>query len=442
MSQSELHSTTGPGSPALSEEEQRRVDRIITAIQESPLQLDEQMRETIEWLGQDRAREKYPRMDRALPEMVLPGFGEPYTGDEGQIPCGAEIPHICEGCGHRVDVGRTCYRSTCPRCGPAWALRTAKGHVGRLHEAAKMMSSREGNRAVYKHHAIISPPPGTIVDADAGDPIDEAFHAVRDVLEAIGAEGFVYYHPLSGSQEHEDDRGKWKSRLFNDREWSDVREELEMRPHFHCVVATPHFPGGQVTKEIERQTGWVLHRITERNGSPVSLGDLEDVARAVTYCLSHTGIEARENGNYRAAMRCYGPAPHDCLPLDEETEELANYAANQAAPETLGLSTGSIECRQEVPEDERADLDDWQLENLDGDGDGNLEEDLTSTPATTGMVPCGCGLCSIDDADELLNDPEWCEQARYVDEARETKRAWDAAGGWQAWIGWEDDPPD
>jgi len=316
----------------------------------------------------------------------------------------------------------------------------AKGHVGRLHETAKMMSSRESNRAVYKHHAIISPPPGTLVDVDAPErALNAAFHTIRDILDVIGAEGFVYYHPLSGDAEHEDDRGKWKKRLFNDREWSDVRAELEMRPHFHLVVCTPHLPGGDVTRAIHERTGWLLHRITERNGSPISLGDLDDVARAVTYCLSHTGIEERANGNYRAAQRCYGPAPHDCLPVDEETDELATYACHQAAPETLGLSTENIECRQEMPEDERTELDEFTPDS----GDGELDETATSsTIETAGTVPCGSALCSVDDADRLLDDPDWCQQARYVDEARETKQAWEAAGGWQNWLGWEDTQPD
>jgi hypothetical protein len=300
MTQVDLYNAAGPTTPALSEEDRRLVERVEDALTADEFLVDELVSSHAKYAGGDAARNKYAGRDETgdagmLPELDLPGFGKPYTGDDGQISCGAGIPHVCEGCGHTTEIGRTCRRSTCPRCAPAWAMELAKGHVGRLHEAAKMMSSREGNRAVYKHHAVVSPPRGLFVDAD--DPLNAAFHAVRDFLDAIGAEGFVYYHPFSGSDDHQDNRGEWKQRLFQDRDWEgDIRDELEMRPHFHVVCVTPHFPDGDVTAGIHDRTDWVLHRITQRNGSPVSLGDLEDVARAVTYALSHAGIDTRETG--------------------------------------------------------------------------------------------------------------------------------------------------
>jgi hypothetical protein len=433
----DLYSVAGPQSPALAPEDRRLVDRVAQAVEDvAPLE-DSLLENTVDLYGEDVAREQYPgRFDRyGLPELDLPGFGEPYTGEEGQIPCGTEIPHICADCGHRVDVGRTCRRSVCRRCAPAWAMQRAIGHVGRLDEAARMMSSREGYDAVYKHHVIFALPRPFLVDAD--EPLEEALNLIREMLDIIDAEGFVYYHPYSGSQEHEDDRGKWKKRLFQDRDWEgDVREELEMRPHFHAVVVSPHIPGGEVTKRIYDRTGIILHRVTERNGSPVSLGDLDSVARAVTYCLSHTAIDTRGAGNNRAIMRCYGSAPHDCLPLNDETVRQATGAVHTAAPDTLGLSTGSIECRAERPADEREIPEEYLGADDDGDGAG-LEESSSTTESN--MVPCGSELRSIDDADQFLEDEQWCTNARYVEEAREAKREWDEAGGWRAWVDW--DPP-
>lgn len=435
----DLFEITGPNSPALAPEERRLVERIERAVDDvAPIE-DKLLDHSVDIGGEDVARERYPGRfeNHGLPELDLPGFGEPYTGEEGQIPCGADIPHICSDCGHRIDIGRTCRRSVCPRCAPAWAMKTAIGHVGRLDEAARMMSSREGYDAVYKHHVIVGLRRPFLVDAD--DPLEEALHLIRDMMDDMDAEGFVYYHPYSGNQDHEDDRGKWKQRLFQDREWDDVREELEMRPHFHLVVVSPHIPGGQVTKAIYDRTGIIIHRVTERNGSPVSLADLDSVARAVTYCLSHTAIDTRGEGNNRAIMRCYGPAPHDCLPLNDDTVRKATRAVHKAAPDTLGLSTGSIECRAERPADER-EVPEEYLSADDGDGEGaGLDE--TSSTTESNMVPCGSELRSIDDAEDLLKDDQWCTRARHVEEAREAKREWEAAGGWRGWVEW-DPPPD
>lgn len=62
-----------------------------------------------------------PRRDRwsALPNGILPGFGEEYDD------CGDDYPHFCEDCGHPEMLGRTCYRFSCPRCAPSACRRTA-----------------------------------------------------------------------------------------------------------------------------------------------------------------------------------------------------------------------------------------------------------------------------------------------------------------------------
>lgn len=428
----QLHQTAGSSPRArMSREEVDMADRVIEAIESADtFEPDDWTKTLLNHGGHDLAREKVPRRTQwMLPALDLPGFGDRYQD------CGAEIPHVCEGCGHTVEIGRTCARSECPRCGSAWALKRAKGHVGRLHEAAKMMSSRaDVDGAVFKHHCILSPPKDWFLDSES--PLDDTFHIVRDILREIGAEGFVYYHPWSGSDDHQDDRGAWKNRLFQDRDWEgDVREEIEARPHFHVIAVAPRWPGGDITTAINEATGWVNHRITERNGSNKSLGDLSAVARAVTYCLSHTGIDSRGDGNNRAAMRGYGTALHDCLPLDSSTEESAAKAVHDAAPHTLGLATGAIECRAELPEEEAASLDEFE-----GDGEG---DDSDATDESPGMVPCGRGLSDIDDA-EFIDEPSWRSTAKFADEAVEAREAWEEANGWEGWIErkQQDTPPD
>lgn len=435
MSADEIHETTGPGKGVPSE-----AVPIIDAIEGLDTVTREEINEQFFSGGgnatfwQDEVKEAPAGefVSRELPALDLPGFGERYDD------CGAEIPHVCEDCGHTFEVGRTCARSECPRCGSAWVVKRAPGHVGRIHEAAKMMSSSL-DTAVYKHHAIISPDPELYVDAD--DPLNEAFHAVRDIMSSINMQGVVYYHPYRGAEgeEHKDDRGEWKKRLFSDRNWEgDVREELERRPHFHVVGACPWFPGGEVTKAIEEQTGWILHRITERNGSPVSLGDMGAVARAVTYCLSHTGIDTDGDAN-QAQYRAYGSAYHNAA-YYSKTERAAKKAVKWAAPDTLGLSTVGLECKKELPEEE-ADLDP-DIDDLDGDSDSTSDAD------DSGMVTCGADPVDIDSAEEFVEDPDWQQTAKFAEDAQTTLDAWREAGGWRGWVNGQtslddvdDDPP-
>ncbi len=353
-----------------------------------------------------------------LPALDLPSFGEEYPD------CGAEIPHVCEDCGHTFEVGRTCARSMCPRCAASWVTKRAPNMVGRIHEAAKMKSAALDNQAVFKHHLAVSPPPEMFIDAD--DPLDEAFHAIRDMMEAIDMEGVVFYHPYRGADatDAEDDRGEWKKRLFNDRNWEgDVRNDLERSPHFHIIGACPWVPGGETTKAIEDKTGWVIERITERNGSAVSLGDLPAVARALTYCLSHTGIDTSGDAN-QAQYRAYGSAFHNAEYRDS-TEQKAKKAVKWAAPDTLGLSTVGIECKKERPEEE-VELED--LDDLDGDTD-SADDDEDS-----GMVKCGADPVDIDRAERFVEDEDWQETAKFADDAQQTLEEWREAGGWRGWV--------
>jgi hypothetical protein len=375
-----------------------------------------------------------------LPALGLPGFGEE------REDCGVEIPHCCSDCGHPIAVGRTCAQSRCPRCAPAWVTRRAPNAVSRVTEAARMISANLGGQSVPCHHVVVSPPEDWLIDVEADgvdDPLDETFHVVRDILDGFDAEGLVAYHPWSGNDDLEDDRGEWKNRLFAGREWDDVREELKKRPHFHCIVAAPFIPGQQVTAAIYEATGWVVHRVT-RNGSAVSLGDIHNVARATTYSLSHVGIDCRGEQN-RAQYRLYGSHVHkaDCRSIDE-----ARRAVHDVAPETLGVGKLDVECRSKVPADPD---DEYQQELVDEDGSAESSESSEPTAESDGLTTCRGSLVDIEEAKELLNDEDWRAQAppENVEQLERIREKWDELGGWRGWIDadqttldFEEPPPD
>lgn len=427
MSDSDVHDTTGPG----------------TSISNADLELAERLTEVVDSLPTLTEKEI---ADRHAPRSVhrdefgaglwteqyrpaaldLPGFGEE------REDCGAEIPHVCEGCGKSVEIGRTCAQSTCPRCAPKWVLNRAPGIVSKIMGAAKM---KDG--AQYKHHVAVSPPADLFVDED--HPEQAIGRMLQQFMAEIDMDGVILYHPYSGksddetgfAENHNDDRGEWKHRLFEGRSWGDVRDELQHRPHFHIIGTCNHFPGGDVTAELYRRTGWVFHRITERNGSPVSLGDMNAVARAVCYAISHTGIDTREDGlggesnRYLKWRKGSAYDAHDGRNIDAARE-----AVYRVAPDVLGIPSMDVSCRSEVPEDE-CEHDHDHIEDLDGDG--GLEDGSTST-TEPGMTTCKSALVDVDDAD-FVEDENWQRSALYYEEAVEARQKWDEAGGWQGWSG-------
>jgi len=362
-----------------------------------------------------------------LPTLDLPGFGNEYED------CGDEIPHFCEGCGHTFAVGRTCKRSECPRCGAAWVLDRAPNIVGRLDATARMMSSVR-DTAVYKHHVVFSPPSDWLLEAD--DPLDKTFHVIRDLLDRMDAEGYVFYHPWAGRPEDDgDDRGAWKERLFSGRDWEgDVRDELAPRGHFHAVVCSPYIPGGDVIADVHEETDWVIKRIQKRDGSGRSLGDLRDVARAVTYSLSHTGLDEDAAGHNQAQYRMFGSTLHDAEIFDD-VAEAADAAVREVAPQTLGIPSKAVRCEREVAPEEATDatLDVYQGEE-DGAGDGT-DDDVEQLDADD-MVPCSGRVLPVDDAPDYLDDPKWRANASCVEELLEAWEEWRDSGGWDG------DPPD
>lgn len=427
---SDIYSTTGPNK-ALSRDQLDQIETLVSTVEEIPTISEEELTERFFrknpqarfWADEYQNAHRMLQSDHQPPRCKLPGFGEKYED------CGARIPHACKGCGHEVEIGRTCARSECPRCGAAWVLKRVPKIATRINEAAKMKEGRQ-----FKHHGVISPPKDLFIDAeDKDEALEHLFEFGHSFMDACDMDGVMIYHAYRGKSEstdfreaHEDDRGEWKDRVFSGRSWDDVRDELEFSPHLHVIGSCEWFPGQDVTATIYENTGWVIHRITERNGSAVSLGNVHSLARALTYCFSHVGIDMSGERN-KSLYRKHGSAFHaaDCRSLDQ-----VKQACHRVAPDTLGVPSMYIECRNEVDCDHEHHE---HLEDLDDDGSA-AESDRTSESDST--TTCRGDLCDMDDVGELLDNNDWCQSIPPVNlsNLEETHQTWIEVGGWRGWI--------
>lgn len=440
----------GPDMGTSTEEQEReeQTDELVDILNDLPTLSDEEVADRhaprMNSVFSDERSAAMWRDKYRPPQHDLPGFGEEYD------TCGWQIPHVCEEHGHQHNIGRTCSRSVCPRCAPAWVAKRAVPITARIESAAKMMG--EPGEAVYKHHAVASPPPEMLLDSD--DWYESCMDALKEWMEEIEMQGIILPHPYSGKNEddefgaaHDDDIGEWKKRLFADRDWEgDVRHELQHRPHFHIIGATTWFPGAGQTDRIYEETkpdatsehGWVFHRITGNRGrSSISLGEIDEVARAVTYALSHCAIDTDGDGNNRYLHQKTGWAYHAAEGEHHEANvRRAREAVHKTIGDTLGIDWTQVGCHEKVHEDEQ---DHDHVEASSGDGDG--EEESTPDDTNDKMRSCHGGLTNIHDADFI--DEDWAADAVHGDQALSLKQRWEESGGWNGWVerGGELPPP-
>lgn len=342
-----------------------------------------------------------------LPALDLPGFDGLQYDD-----CGDERAHICEDCGNVVGIGRTCKEWDCERCWKAAVLRAADGRqrdnagiVARLEALRKEQYATTPENVNPKfHHFVISVPDLWAPAAD--DPVERSIEVIKDWLDELGVQGFLFAHPWRGEEEvnphaeepepepvpsyqgaifddepafkpgvatdqSADDRDQWKQRLSADREWQgDVRDELRLSWHFHVIGVGDFVKGDGLTDVVEDQTGWVMHRIT-REDSSVSIYDLDAAARAVMYCLSHTAIYDTPAGTRRALYRHHG-RDLDGIDVYDKTDRAAMIACRKAAPKVLGMQARDLLCDVAYP----------SVEDVDGQApDGVSATDAASATA-------------------------------------------------------------
>jgi len=334
-----------------------------------------------------------------LPGLSLPGFGDGPMQDY----CGDRETHFCDECGETFPQQRRCGQSRCPECWESWVINQAETITKKVDTSARTRAARQGDgTAWHKHHVAIMPPQDW---RPAGDP-QERMQATKEVIKKIirdawDAEGVAVYHGWSGSGygEHEeiapgvDDRGEWPDRLDpQNREWEgDLKEELHKRPHFHAVVTAPRIEGGQITKRVEEETGWIISRIydeeTNRSISgekdgPSSDGEMRALASVVTYVLSHGCIDTTGDRNQLQQVRV-GSAWHDPTVRATESVELsAKRAVRSVAPTTLGIPENRLKCDELIAPERAPDADEHHTHDHDDGTEDGLEEQHSADQVT------------------------------------------------------------
>jgi hypothetical protein len=339
----------------------------------------------------------------------LPGFGDEY--DE----CGEEMIHFCSECGRPArsangdlaKIGKTCWRQECPRCAQGWALRRSYTVTAKVESLRKTVYQERGESPKF-HHVVVSYPSL----ATAGkDPDEAAWELTKTVLQQVAVNYYgavMIYHPFTGRSG--DDRGAWKDRLFSNRDWDDVRDELKVRPHCHAIVvadSVDHY----LSEAMYDQTNGsvVVHRI-EKDDSNVSLYDTEDLASAATYSLSHARVASGSDA-YRYTGRLANHAAGD------QTRAQMRSEVRGVAAQTLDLSLREKTCSESdddghsvhgVSTSSSGDL-------LDEDSNVLLDNDRAADPETqqpdseqperpAGPAVCGGRLIPLDHAEAYIDE--------------------------------------
>jgi hypothetical protein len=428
----QLHSTTGldVGSDGVDEEVVEEADDETTKAVIDAIERPNQPREGEE--SDPSAPYSY------LPERDLPGFGEPLDD------CGANMPVFCDGCGATHHVSRTCKRSECPRCGAAWCRDRAVNVAARL-DACRRWRNHQFDEHQRFHHVTLSPPVNWMLEAD--DPLGKTYEVISEILDCLGIEGYVFYHPYRGrTRDGEDDRGRWRQRIFSGRDWEgDVRGEVRLSPHFHVIAVGHKVRGGELTRRVEEETGWVINRITESESSKVSLYDDEAMCRAVTYCVSHTGI------GDRVEYRKFGFHLNEA-DVHRDKKRRIDLLVRKTAPKTLGVDLGEQICEKETAPgfwddgvtSAAAMLNDGEEHGEDSEGsssgdDGGSDASSTGSELPDGQEPgdtergpgketCEGRLLPIKAAHrnpkKYHENPSWAEQAEHVDDLQRTLDAY------------------
>lgn len=340
----------------------------------------------------DDAARAYKRTPTA--EKLI-GFGTMYD------TCGEAMTHFCGDCGRiardadgePAEIGQTCWRKQCPRCASGWAMRASYTATAKLESLRKqVLYERPGNNSPRFHHIVISFPSL----ATAGkDPDEASWEVAKTVLDEIslGYHGaLLIHHSHSGNQG--DDRGIWKERVFQGRDWEgDVEDELKVRHHVHAIVLADRVQKDLCTTVADRTNNEIIpHRVEQQGGSSdVSLYNEYDLASATTYGFSHAR-DAEDADTYRYCGRL---ANHSA---DSQTEAQMRQVVRSVAPRTLNLDLGDTTCGH-ATEDEDAKA---ARPQFDGSGDGSDGESNTTT--ADGTPKCGGRLVPIEHAPSFIED--------------------------------------
>lgn len=396
-----------------------------------------------------------------LPELPLPG-----TDGLQQPDCGEDIPAFaCSDCGHPVYVGRTCASPSCSRCWASAVKEKATRYAGKLEGYRRKEYADNADNIDFNH--VVASLPDFVVDSE--NPVERALSAIKELLrENWNIWSFAaVYHPYRIKIEHRADQYEHDGEPGEgDMTWADVLDKenpyqyLKYEPHFHLFFATRRKGFDYLTAEaVEDQSGWLFHRITKAGDSNVSIEDLDDLVHQLTYSLSHAGVNQWHADRDELTTRMKGQL-HQCYIPDDAKEEI-QAAFCKAAPRLLGTYFANLAdatCDADIdPTD--ADIDPmnevWEPEPgiavssskpsrqsapISGGESGTGSKTTGAATGTTATGEskvsdvdldsvddvCGGDLVPMYEAKQLLDDPDWCDDALYADGLHRAVDEWEA----------------
>lgn len=331
----------------------------------------------------------------------MTGFGDAYE------TCGEAQPHFCSECaqpvtnqdGELVPIGQTCWRQECPRCGSGWAMRRAFPITSKIESLRKEEYARRGESPRF-HHVVV-PMQGFRTAREDAD--DAYFQVAKAAIEEVGVNvlgGALIHHSYTGAQRGEDDLGKWKERLFSGRDWDgDVSDELEEHHHIHALVLADSIDYLSCER-LQDRTNILVKRVENNDeDTKVSLFNVEDLAEATTYALSHARLADEAD-----AYRYFGQVANHAA--DHRVEARCKETVRSVVPKTLDLHPADTLCSREIGRDGFDQIPDVQripsgeTENENESSDETDDEDTREDTTDSNTTDEGAGTDGDDTSGE------------------------------------------
>lgn len=381
------------------------------------------------------------KLTNGLPELELPGQRGLKEDD-----CGDEIPtHACEECGHPFYAGRCCASPVCERCWAAAVKEKAIRYAGKLEGLRRKLYAN--NKGDFDFQHVVASLKDFRVDSE--EPYERALLILKILLEEYwDVDGFAsIYHPYrikrefrKEGYEHDGLPGE------GDMTWKDVMSKddpmayLTFEPHFHLFFPMKRAGFDYMAAEgVHNQSGWLFHRVTKSGDSNVSVSDLEDLVRQITYSFAHAGVNEWNADRAELTSRMKGDL-HNCYVPDDAKQDVTNIFT-EVAPLLLGVpfvNAEELSCDAEVSagtdDDSRGVVIQRKSEEPNasqgtaaGTGDSasnsKLEAVISSeSPIRDDRVACYGDMVPIHEAAAFLTDSTWCSNAPYVAKLREAVR--------------------